>query len=77
LLAIEWLTGDASLYSDLLGIFVGHCLYFMFNVYHKLGMCREQDKKLFDTPQILYIIYFIFSVNLISPLLSAENRARA
>jgi hypothetical protein len=40
ILAIEWLTEDNSFYSDLLGIFVGHILFFMFNVYHKLGMCR-------------------------------------
>ena len=50
MLAIEWLTGDTSLYNDLLGLLVGHCLYFMFNIYHRLGMCREGDKKFFDTP---------------------------
>ena len=54
LLALEWLTGDPSIYNDLLGLLVGHCLYFMFNVYQHLGMCREQDRKLFDTPEALY-----------------------
>lgn len=39
-------------------------------------MCREQDKKFFDTPQSLYFSN-IFSVNFVSPWLNAENRARA
>ena len=63
LLATERLTCDASLYSDLLGY-----LYFMFIVYHKLRICREQDKKLFDTSQILYI-YVIIDLVLIELVL--------
>ena len=50
ILAIEWVSGDPSLYNNIIGIFVGHCLFFMFNIYQDLGMCREQDRKLFDTP---------------------------
>ena len=53
LLALEWLTGDPSLYNDLLGLLVGHCLFFISNIYQHLGMCREQDRKTFDTPQSL------------------------
>lgn len=58
LVAFSWLLGNPSLYNDLLGLLVGHCLYFMFNIYHRLGMCREGDKKFFDTPESLYILFY-------------------
>lgn len=40
ILTIEWLVGDPALNSSLLGLFIGHCLYFAFNIYQRLGLTR-------------------------------------
>lgn len=56
MLAVDWIMNEDHLHDDLIGIFIGHCLYFMFKVYHELCMSREEDKKMFDTPQFLYFL---------------------
>jgi hypothetical protein len=48
---IDWLTGNPDLKSCIISIFLGHTLYFIYNVYPKMRFV--ENKEFFDTPAFL------------------------